>query len=345
MTPSFAEQFARLGKAIAHPHRVLLLDLLAQGDRCVDALARAAGISIANASQHLQILRIAHLVTRRRQGAHAIYHIAGPSVLTFLACLQRTAEQQLAEIRTLAHETLGEDDLDPIDHAELQRRIAAGEVVLLDVRPAEEFAAAHLPGALSVPIAELHARLKELPATAEVIAYCRGPYCAMAVDAVRCLREAGYRARRLPEGPVEWHRSGSALTRSDPNDAGRGPADHARIARAAPSLLVALAAPLLFLAACTGSSDKSQQTGATPGGTAPPPVAAETDAVQPSPPAVRRHHLDFEAYWSYDNLVVEEVAVVDADGAALSEQPSCLSELEMILRQGDRVFPAELDDG
>ncbi len=208
MTPAFAEQFARLGKAIAHPHRVLLLDLLAQGERSVDALARAAGLSIANASQHLQILHAAHLVAKQRQGLQVIYRIGGPSVLTFLACLQRTAEQQLAEVEALARQTLGEADLEAVEHSELQRRIAAGEVVLLDVRPAEEFAAAHLPGALSVPIAELHTRLKELPATAEIIAYCRGPYCAMAADAVTRLRAAGYRARRLPEGPVEWRQAG-----------------------------------------------------------------------------------------------------------------------------------------
>jgi len=208
MTPAFAEQFARLGKAISHTHRVLLLDLLAQSERSVEALARAAGLTVANASQHLQILHGAHLVAKQRRGLQVIYRIGGPSVLAFLACLQRTAQQQLAEIETLARRTLGEDDLEAVDHAELQRRIAAGEVVLLDVRPVEEFAAGHLPGALSVPIAELHTRLKALPATAEIIAYCRGPYCAMAADAVTHLREAGYRARRLPDGPVEWRQAG-----------------------------------------------------------------------------------------------------------------------------------------
>lgn len=212
MTPAFAEQFARLGKAIAHPHRLLLLDLLAQGERSVDALAQAVGLTIANASQHLQILHGAHLVAKQRRGLQVIYRIAGPSVFSLLACLQQTGEQQLAEIESLARQTLGEDDLEAVDHDELQRRIAAGEVLLLDVRPAEEFAAAHLPGALSLPIAELQQRLQELPATAEIIAYCRGPYCAMAADAVAQLRAAGYRAHRLPEGPVEWQQAGIIST-------------------------------------------------------------------------------------------------------------------------------------
>ena len=208
MTPAFAEQFARLGKAIAHPHRVLLLDVLVQGERSVHDLAQAAELSVANASQHLQILHAAHLVAKQRRGLQVLYRIGGPSVLTFLACLQRTAEQQLAEIESLARQTLGEDDLEGVDHGELQRRVAAGEVVLLDVRPAEEFAAAHLPGALSVPMAELRGRLNELPATAEIIAYCRGPYCAMASDAVARLRKAGYQAHRLSEGPIEWQKAG-----------------------------------------------------------------------------------------------------------------------------------------
>lgn len=208
MTPTFAAQFARLGKAIASPQRVMLLDLLAQGERPVEAVASATGLSVANASQHLRHLLAAHLVINEKRGLQVFYRIAGTSVLTFLACLQRTAEAQLAEMRVLTHETLSQEDLESIGMAELRRRMTLGEAVVIDVRPADEFAAGHLPGAISIPMAELAKRMSGLPKQSEVVAYCRGPYCAMSADAVRRLRRAGYRARRLPDGPIQWALSG-----------------------------------------------------------------------------------------------------------------------------------------
>jgi rhodanese-related sulfurtransferase len=204
MIPDIAAQFARLGKALASPQRVLLVDLLAQSERPVDALASASGMSLANTSQHLRVLLAAHLVANRKQGLQVYYRLAGPAVLAFLGSLQSLAECQLAEVTQAAQAHLGATDLEPVDHRELQRRMEAGEVVVIDVRPAEEFAAGHLPGAISVPAGELRQRLAELPRTAEIVAYCRGPYCALAAMAVEELRHRGFQARRLPDGPVQW---------------------------------------------------------------------------------------------------------------------------------------------
>ncbi|MCK6490401.1 MAG: metalloregulator ArsR/SmtB family transcription factor [Planctomycetes bacterium] len=204
MIPDIATQFARLGKALASSQRVLLLDLLAQGERPVEALASASGMSLANASQHLRVLLAAHLVANRKQGLQVHYRLAGPAVLAFLGSLQSLAECQLAEVPQAAQAHLGVTDLEPVDHRELQRRVSAGEVVVIDVRPAEEYAAGHLPGAISVPVGELRRRIAELPRTAEIMAYCRGPYCVLAASAVEELRKRGFQARRLPDGPVQW---------------------------------------------------------------------------------------------------------------------------------------------
>ncbi|MBI5940723.1 MAG: metalloregulator ArsR/SmtB family transcription factor [Caulobacterales bacterium] len=205
MDHAIAAQFARLGKALSSPQRVLLLDFLAQGERPVEALATVSGMSLANASQHLRVLLAAHLVANRKQGLQVHYRLAGSAVLSFLASLQGLAESQLAEVAQAAHAHLAVvGDLDGVDHRELQRRVEAGEVVLLDVRPAEEYAASHLPGALSMPADKLRRRLTDLPRNAEIVAYCRGPYCALAVAAVEELRRRGFQARRLADGPVQW---------------------------------------------------------------------------------------------------------------------------------------------
>lgn len=217
MDTSIAGQFARIGKALASPQRVILLDLLAQSERPVEALATASGLSVANASQHLRILLAAHLVTNRKQGQQVFYRLAGPIVLEFLSDLQRLAEMQLTEVAQAARTHLADQDLEGVDHRELLRRVESGEAVLIDVRPAEEFAAGHLPGAISVPASELGRRLADLPRKAEIVAYCRGPYCALAVTAVEELRRHGYQARRLPDGPVQWaHRRIRAVSGSAP---------------------------------------------------------------------------------------------------------------------------------
>ncbi len=204
MDHGIAVQYARIGKSLASPQRVILLDLLAQSERPVEALAHASGLSVANTSQHLRILLAAHLVTNRKQGQQVHYRLAGPIVLGFLSDLQRLAEMQLAEVAQAARIHLADQDLEGVDHRELLRRVESGEAVLIDVRPTEEYAAGHLPGAISVPASDLGRRFAELPRKVEIIAYCRGPYCALAVTAVDELRRRGYRARRLPDGPVQW---------------------------------------------------------------------------------------------------------------------------------------------
>jgi rhodanese-related sulfurtransferase len=206
------EQFARIGKALASPSRLELLDLLAQGERSVDALAREADLSVANASQHLQALHAARLVATRRDGQRIIYRLADPEVETLIAAVKRTAERQLAELDGVAREYLeGRDQLQPIDRAELRRRLKAGTVTLIDVRPREEFEQAHLPGAVSVPLDELAAWAKRAPRKKDVVAYCRGPYCVYAIQAVTELRKRGIAAERSEDGVVEWRAAGLPL--------------------------------------------------------------------------------------------------------------------------------------
>ena len=203
------EQFARLGKATASPKRLELLDILCQGPRTVEALATMADISVANASQHLQVLRGARLVDAEKRGNHVEYRLAGDEVCAFFLSMRRLAEARLTEVERLTRDYLaGRDDLEPIDTADLIRRSEAGEIVVIDVRPTEEFAAGHLPGALSIPVDDLRRRLAELPADRTVVAYCRGPYCVMSVEAVAILREHGLIAQRLPDGPADWAAAG-----------------------------------------------------------------------------------------------------------------------------------------
>jgi len=197
------EAIAVMGKAFASPVRLELLDLLAQAPRTVDDLARASGQSTANTSQHLQALHAAGLVERNREGTSVRYALAGEQALELWLALRQTSARQLAEVERAARDYLG-DEVEAIDRDELVRRLAGGDVVLIDVRPQEEFAAGHIDGARSVPIDELERRLAELPADREVVAYCRGPFCAYAHEAVRKLRAAGHEARRLEDGWPEW---------------------------------------------------------------------------------------------------------------------------------------------
>lgn len=203
------EQFARIGKAVASPKRIELLDVLSQGERHVEALADAANISVANASQHLQILRAARLVETEKSGVFVTYRLADHSVAEFVRQLRMLAENRLAEVeQTTRCFVEGRIGFDPVDREELLRRVRKGEVTVLDVRPVEEFRARHLPRALSVPLEELEARMKDLPKDREIVAYCRGPYCVMAVEAVARLRKRGFRAVRLEIGVVDWQAQG-----------------------------------------------------------------------------------------------------------------------------------------
>lgn len=203
------EQLSRVSKALGSPRRLELVDLLAQGERPVEALARETGMSVASASQHLQVLREAHLVEARKQGFYVHYRLASPAVFTLLQSVRSVAEAQLADVQRVVDTYLGDrDGMVPVGREELLERARAGEVVVLDVRPAEEYAAGHIAGALSVPITELEARLAELPKRREVVAYCRGPYCVYADEAVKLLRASGRKARRLHEGFPEWRAAG-----------------------------------------------------------------------------------------------------------------------------------------
>ena len=204
------DEFARVGKALASGRRMELLDVLANGERTVEVLAGEGGLSVANASQHLQILRRAGLVATRREGTSVHYRLAGPEVFELWRALRTLAASRLAEVERLAATYLGaRNELEPVTRQELARRLQQGEeLVVLDVRPAEEYAAGHLPGAVSIPISELRRRLAELPGDREIVAYCRGPFCAFAHDAVQVLADAGLTARRLEDGLPEWQADG-----------------------------------------------------------------------------------------------------------------------------------------
>lgn len=199
-----------MGKGFASPVRLELLDLLAQAPRTVQELARASEQSTANASQHLQALQAAGLVSRRREGTSVRYALAGEDVLALWLALRNTSAARLAEVERAAHEYLGEE-VEAIGREELVARLSRGDAVLVDVRPVEEYAAGHIEGARSIPIDELERRLAELPEGREVIAYCRGPFCAYAHEAVRTLERSGRRARRLEEGWPEWNLHVQAL--------------------------------------------------------------------------------------------------------------------------------------
>jgi len=207
------EAIAVMGKAFASATRLELLDLLAQGPRTVEELARASGQSTANTSQHLQALHAAGMVTRAREGTRVRYAIAGDRALRLWLALRDASVAQLAEVERAARDYLGED-VEAIGRDELVARLHRGDVVLVDVRPEEEFAAGHIDGARSIPLDELEQRLAELPADREVVAYCRGPFCAYAHEAVRRLQAAGRSARRLEEGWLEWRLAATPLKRT-----------------------------------------------------------------------------------------------------------------------------------
>lgn len=203
------EQFARLGKAVSAPKRLELLDLLCQGPRTVEALAEQAAISVANASQHLQVLRAARLVEAEKKGFYVEYQLADEQVCRFFRSLRGLAETRLAEVEQVTRAYLEERGaMEAVQSTELLRRVRDGEVTVLDVRPSEEYRAGHIPGALSVPLSELKKRLAELPKNREVVAYCRGPYCVMAIDAVELLRKKGFKAHRMEQGVTDWRARG-----------------------------------------------------------------------------------------------------------------------------------------
>jgi DNA-binding transcriptional ArsR family regulator/rhodanese-related sulfurtransferase len=202
-------QYARIGKALASPHRLEILELLAQRERTVESLANELSQSMANVSQHLQVLRAAGLVETRRQGLFIHYRLADDHVIHLSGALRRVAEKRLADLERLVseefrHRAAGE----PIGLAELLKRAGRDDIVILDTRPAPEFLAGHIPGALSVPVNELQQRLRRLPKRKEYVAYCRGPYCVYADRAVEILKASGRRARRLTEGFPEWKAAG-----------------------------------------------------------------------------------------------------------------------------------------
>jgi rhodanese-related sulfurtransferase len=203
------EQFARIGKATSNPSRLELLDLLCQGPRTVEVLAKEAGLGLANTSQHLKALREARLVTADKAGLYVTYRLADEQVCQFFRSLRSLAETRLAEVGEITRRFLeSRQGLQPVDREQLLAKVRDGAVTVLDVRPHEEYVAGHLPGALSVPLNELESRLAELPHDREIVAYCRGPYCMLAVEAVERLKARGYAAFRLDEGVADWQARG-----------------------------------------------------------------------------------------------------------------------------------------
>ncbi len=207
----FAE-FATVARAIGHPHRLEILEHLAQGERGVDALSSRLGLAIANASQHLQQLRRAGLVTSRRDGKFVLYRLSDDGVLALLSSLRQLAERNIAEVGQIVRGYFDErDSMEPVSRGELLERMRAGLVTVLDVRPADEFASGHVPGALNIPLSELEARLSEFDPGREIVAYCRGTYCVLSFEAVARLRVRGLKARRMEEGLPEWRAAGLPL--------------------------------------------------------------------------------------------------------------------------------------
>jgi rhodanese-related sulfurtransferase/DNA-binding transcriptional ArsR family regulator len=207
------DQLARVGKAVGNAHRIELLELLAQGERTVEALAGEARLSVANASQHLLTLRAAGLVESRKDGLYVHYRLADPGVFELSRTLRTVAERRLAELERLVREHFGDrSDPEPVAMHELLARARKGDVVVLDTRPAREYEAGHIAGAISMPVDELAGRLAELPRGKDYVAYCRGPYCIYADRAVALLRASGRRARRLEQGFPEWRAAGHPVT-------------------------------------------------------------------------------------------------------------------------------------
>ncbi|MFZ5733422.1 MAG: ArsR/SmtB family transcription factor [Pseudomonadota bacterium] len=201
--------FAVLARVLGHEHRLELIEHLAQGEKPVELLAERTGLSFANASQHLQQLRRAGLAIARREGKHVVYRLANGPVIETVAALRKLAETSMAEVRDTVSTYFNRiDAMEPVEHDELIGRLRDGTVTLLDVRPGDEYATGHIAGAIHVPLADLKKRLKQLPKTKEIIAYCRGPYCVLSFEAVRLLRERGFKARRMRDGWPEWKAAG-----------------------------------------------------------------------------------------------------------------------------------------
>jgi len=215
-------QFARIGKALASASRLELLELLAQGERTVESLADEIGLSLANASQHLQALRRASLVETRKEGLYVYYRLADPAVFDLSRAVRTVAEHRLAELEQIVRQHFGDRDaLEPVSMEKLLARARSKAVVILDTRPSNEYAAGHIAGAISVPIDELQQRLRQLPKQKEYVAYCRGPYCVYADHAVEILRAKGRNARRLIEGFPEWRAAGYPIETDLPTQAVR----------------------------------------------------------------------------------------------------------------------------
>lgn len=203
------DQFARVGKALASPKRIELMELLAQAPRTVESLAEETAQPLANASQHLQVLRAARMVETEKNGLYVTYRLADERVATMLVSLRALADARLLEVREVSSAYFADRHaMEPVDRDVLVRRVRSGEVVVLDVRPLEEFQAGHIPGAVSIPIGELRRRLATLPKRREIVAYCRGPYCVFAVDAVKLLKARGFKAVRMEDGVAEWRARG-----------------------------------------------------------------------------------------------------------------------------------------
>ena len=204
----FAE-FAAVARALGHPHRLELLEYLAQGERSVESLAGRAGLSVANASQHLQQLRRAGLAANRRDGKFVLYSLADEAILTLMSSLRKVAERNVAEVDRIVRSYFSDrDSMEPVSREELLARTRDGLVTVLDVRPADEFAAGHVPGAINIPLSELPSRIAALDLSREIVAYCRSAYCVLSFEAVAALRARGFRARRLADGLPEWKAAG-----------------------------------------------------------------------------------------------------------------------------------------
>lgn len=209
-------QFARIGHAVSSPKRIELLDLLTQGEKTVEQLAEQSSTPLKNTSAHLRVLRQARLVETRRDGAYVYYRLATDQVSEFLSELQALARSRLAEVEQAATLYIdGRDAMEPVTLGELRRRLRDGDVTVIDVRPRDEYRAGHIPGALSLPVDELKRRLREIPKSREVVAYCRGPYCVYSVEAVEVLRKRGYTARRADEGFPAWRAHGLPVAVGD----------------------------------------------------------------------------------------------------------------------------------